>query len=45
MRARRVTTRELIHHGRRLAHARQINANALTFNAIVQEWIDKKCSR
>ena len=40
--------RKLIHQGRRLAHARQtertrqINANALTFKAIAEDWIEKK---
>lgn len=43
--------RELIRQGRHPAHARQtertrqINANALTFKAIAEEWIEKKRSR
>ncbi len=43
--------RDLIKQGRRPAHARQsertqqINANALTFKAIAEEWIAKKRSR
>ena len=43
--------RELIKQGRHRAHARQsertrqINANALTFKAIAEEWIEKKRGR
>ena len=43
--------RELIRQGRHPAHARQtertrqINANALTFKAVAEEWIEKKRSR
>ena len=43
--------RELIRQGRHPAHARQterrrqINANALTFKAIAEEWIEKERSR